>query len=455
MKIIIVGAGKVGNTVAEKLCREEHDVTMIDIREERLTQIGDRYDIMTVTGNGSTYEVQMEAGVNSADLLIATTSSDELNLLCCLIAKKNGAQNTIARVRNPEFSREINLIKDDLGLSMVFNPEMATAVEMSRILRLPSAIKIDSFAKGRVELLKISIAADSLLVGKTLIDLGKLGHNVLVCAVERGEEDVYIPSGSFCLQAGDRISIVAKPKEAQAFFKHIGILSSPVRRVMLIGGSRIAVYLAGIMLEFGAAVKIIDSNPEVCERLAERLPRASVILGDGTDNQLLMEEGIGQMDAFASLTGLDEENILMSMYAARMSKGKIITKVARRSFGEIVSSLGLSSVFYPCTIAAEGICRYVRALQNSYGSNVETLYQIVDGKAEALEFRVTAESKVCHIPLQELKLRRDLLIGSINRNGRIITPRGNDMIEAGDTVVVVTTNTGLKDLDDILDKRRG
>lgn len=455
MKIIIAGAGKIGATMAEQLCREGHEITVIDPRENVVNALGEQFDIMPVAGNGSTYEVQMEAGVNNADLFIAATSTDETNLLCCLIAKKLGAKNTIARVRNPEYAREIRLIQDDLGLSTTFNPDMSTAQEISRILRIPSAIKVDTFAKGRVEMLKIRISKESILNGMTLIELGKLRANVLVCAVERGDHDVFIPSGSFKLEAGDRISIISKPKDALNFFKKIGIQTAPVREVILIGGSRIAIYLARIMLDYGADVRIIENNLSVCERLAEQLPKATVLHGDGMDHNLLMEQGIETADAVATLTGLDEENIIMSLYASRITKGKVITKIKHRTFDDITSSLDLNSVFNPAMIAAEGICTYVRALQNSEGSNVETLYQIVDGKAEALEFRVTADSKVCHKPLQELNLKKDLLIGSINRAGAIITPRGSDTIEPGDTVIVVTTNTGLNDLDDILDRRRG
>jgi len=455
MKVTIIGAGQVGATIAEQLCREHHDITVVDIHDGPLATLEQQFDLMTVSGSGSSYEVQMEAGVNTSDLLIAATPSDELNLLCCLIAKKVGAKNTAARVRNPEYVREMQLIKADLGLNLMFNPEMSTAREMSRILRLPSATKIDTFANGRVEMLKIRIAKDSVLDGMALMELGKLRSNVLVCAVERGEQDVYIPSGSFRLQAGDRISIIARPKAALDFFRRIGIQSSPVRQVLIIGGGRISVYLANFMLDFGASVKIIESNQEICEHLAELLPKAIIIHGDGTNHQLLLEQGIESADAVAVMTGIDEENIIMSLHAGRLCPGKIISKVKHRSFSDITASLDLSSVFYPSTIAAEGICRYVRALQNSQGSNVETLYQIVDGKAEALEFRVTEDSRVCHKPLQELKLKQNLLIGSINRSGTIMTPGGSDTIEPGDTVIVVTTNTGLNDLDDILDKRRG
>lgn len=455
MKIVIIGAGKLGALLAELLCQESHDVTLIDQREDLLRPLGEQLDIMTVSGNASTYAVQTEAGVDSADLVIAATSTDELNLLCCLIAKKLGAKNTIARVRNPAYSREISLIQEDLGLSMSVNPDMLTAMEISRILRLPAASKIDTFAKGQVELLKIRVPAHSILDGTALMDLSRKGLNVLICAVERGEKDVFIPTGAFRLQAGDWISVVAKARDAIRFVKQIGIPSSPVKKVLLIGGGRISIYLARIMLEYGADVKIIEAKAEVCERLAEQLPKATIIHGDGTDQSVLAEEGIHEADAVLPLTGLDEENIIMALYAARVCQGKIIAKINRRPLQELTGSLGLASVFNPSRVAAGVICRYVRALENSVGSNVEALSDIAGGKAEALEFRVTEDSQICHIPLQQLRLKPNLLIGCINRDGRIIAPRGSDTIEPGDTVVVVTTNTGLNDLADILEKRRG
>lgn len=453
MKIVIIGAGKIGATLADQLLREGHEITVVDRSAEALDTIS-TLDVMTVEGNGITLQTLREAGVDTADLAIAVMSTDEENLLACLIAKKLGVGNTIARVRNPEYAEGIRLVKDDLGLSMTLNPELASASEIARILRAPSAIKIDTFSKGRVELHKVRLPEDSPLDGLKLLELGKMHSGVLICAVERGAHDVYIPSGNFVLKAGDRISFVAKPKTAAKFFHKIGIPSEPVKRVMLLGGGRISYYLARQMLDFGASVKIIESSAEVCESLSERLPDADIIHGDATNEHLLAQEGIEKMDAVASLTGIDEENVLMSLYARSVTKAKIVTKINRTTFSHIIKSMDLGSVFHPRYIAADHIVRYVRAMQNSLGSNVETLYKIVGNKAEALEFRATAKSAVCGTPLMELQLRPDLLIGAINRNGRILTPSGRDTIEPGDTVVVVTTVTGLNDLDDILDKRR-
>lgn len=454
MQIIIVGSGKIGSTLAEQLSRSGHNITVIDSQPEPLQKNTGYLDIMTVEGNGASHLVLKEAGAEKADLLIAATSADELNLLCCLIAKKLGTRHTIARVRNPEYSRELELIKDDLGLSLSVNPELACAMEMARILRIPSAIKIDTFAKGRVELLKFPVTADSPLVGMRLTELGKFKTKVLVCIVERGDNQVFIPSGSFQLEAGDKISIVASAHDARLFLRKLHIATSPVQQVFIVGAGRIGYYLARQMVDAGVDVTLVDSDRGRCEEISQLLPQATVIHGDGTDQHLLLESGLEQADAFASLTGFDEENILLSLFARHVSKAKIITKINRTSFTDVIGSMDLGSVFYPRYIAADFIGRYVRAMENSLGSNVETLYKLVGGRAEALEFRVTAASTVCGVPLQDLPTKDNLLISCINRKGRTIIPKGSDTIEPGDTVVVVTTRTGLNDLDDILEKRR-
>lgn len=453
MKIVIIGAGKIGVTITEQLLREGHEITVIDHRAAALEAVS-TLDVMTVEGNGISIETQLEAGIDEADLAIAVLATDEQSLLACLIAKKLGVGGTIARVRNPEYTSGIQLIKDDLGLSMTFNPEYACASEMARVLRAPSAIKIDTFSRGRVELHKVRLPESSPLDGLCLKELGKLQAGVLICAVERGEREVFIPDGNFVLRAGDRISFITKPKTAVKFFHKLGIQADRVKQVMLLGGGKISYYLAKQLLEFGIKVKIIEANAAVCDMLSEMLPEATVLHGDGTDEKFLSEERIQDMDAVASLTGIDEENILMSLYARSICKAKIITKINRTTFSHIVDSMDLGSVFHPRFIAADLIVRFVRALANSQGSNVETLYKIIGGKAEALEFRATAKSAVCSIPLMDLPTLPNLLIGAINRDGKILTPGGRDTIEPGDSVIVVTTVTGLNDLDDIIDKRR-
>ena len=450
MKIIIVGCGKVGTTLAEQLNRENHDITLIDCDSEALQSISDSTDVMSVTGNGAVYQVQMEAGIKEADLLIATTNSDELNMLCCLIAKKAGNCHTIARIRNPEYSAEINYIREELNLSLAINPELAAAREMARLLRFPNAIKIELFAKGRIELLKFLIPKDSILDRMKVMDVvSRLKSNVLICAVERGD-DVVIPDGNFEMKGGDKISFIAPHAECADFFRKAGIENNTVNSAMFVGGGKLTVYLAKALADTKIKIKIIEQDEERCRILSELLPHAMIIHGDGSDQKLLLEEGIRQTEAFASLTGFDEENILLSLYAASQSRAKLITKVNKIAFENVINALNLGSVIYPKMLTADIILQYVRAMQNSMGSNIETLYKIVADKAEALEFRVRGDSPVLGIPLEKLRTRNNLLVACINRNGRIIMPRGKDTLEAGDTVIIVTTHTGLNDLKDIL-----
>lgn len=450
MKIIIVGCGKVGATIAEELYREGHDITVVDQNPEIVQVLTNRIDVMGLTGNGAVYQLQIEAGIEDADLLIATTNSDELNMLCCLIAKKAGDCHTIARIRNPEYAAEVNFIREELNLSMSINPELAAAQEISRLLKFPSAIKIDTFAKGRVELLKFQIPDSSILHNMKVYEVkSKIKCDVLMCAVERGD-DVIIPNGNFKLHSGDKVSFIASPMEANRFFREVGIENNSAKSVMMIGGGKIAYYLAEILEETPIKMTIIDKDAERCKFLSEEFPKAMIINGDASDEQLLQEEGIKQTDAFAALTGLDEENIILSLYARSQTKGKLITKVNRTSFGQVINNMNLGSVIYPKLITVDLIVQYVRAMQNSLGSNVETLYKIVANRAEALEFRVGTDSPVIGIPLEKMSLKQNLLVACINRNGHVITPRGKDTIEAGDTVIIVTTNTGLNDLKDIL-----
>ena len=450
MKIIIVGCGKVGTTLAEQLNRENHDITLIDCDSEALQSISDSTDVMSVTGNGAVYQVQMEAGIKEADLLIATTNSDELNMLCCLIAKKAGNCHTIARIRNPEYSAEINYIREELNLSLAINPELAAAREIARLLRFPNAIKIELFAKGRTELLKFLIPKDSILDRMKVMDVvSRLKSNVLICAVERGD-DVVIPDGNFEMKGGDKISFIAPHAECADFFRKAGIENNTVNSAMFVGGGKLTVYLAKALADTKIKIKIIEQDEERCRILSELLPHAIIIHGDGSDQKLLLEEGIRQTEAFASLTGFDEENILLSLYAASQSRAKLITKVNKIAFENVINALNLGSVIYPKMLTADIILQYVRAMQNSMGSNIETLYKIVADKAEALEFRVRGDSPVLGIPLEKLRTRNNLLVACINRNGRIIMPRGKDTLEAGDTVIIVTTHTGLNDLKDIL-----
>lgn len=452
MNIIIVGCGKVGSTLAEQLVTEKHDVVIIDNDEERLEDIGNELDVMCVHGNGASVRVLEEAGAAGCDLVIAMMKSDELNLLTCLLSKKLGAVNTIARIRNPIYSDSISLIKDDLGLSMTINPELAAANEISRLLRFPQAIKLETFAKGRVEILKHKIAEKSLISGVKLSNLQNIMKlSVLVCAVERRGK-IYIPTGEFVLEAGDVISFVAPPKDAMEFFRKLGMSINKIKDIVIIGGGRLTYYLSKNLLEMGVKVKIIEINPERCEELSELLPDAMIIHGDGTDNHLLHEEGICEASAVATLTGLDEQNVLMSIYATQnVPDAKIITKIKHFDFDDILKNMNIGSVIYPKYITADYILRYVRVMQNSLGSNVETLHRIVDDKVEALEFRVREHSPMLDTSIETLNIKKDVLIACINRQGHIFTPGGRDTIQLGDTVIVVTIQKGLYKLTDIIE----
>lgn len=450
MRIVIVGNGKVGSTLAEQLSGEGHDITVIDKSQKNIDNTLNSLDVMGVCGNGASYRVLLEADVPKADLLIACTSQDEINLLCCLVGKKLGAGNTIARVRNPEYSDQLVFMREELGLSMSINPERAAASELFRLLKFPSALKIENFSNKRVEIAEIKLREKSSLDGVYLRDLHKsFKGRALICAVQRGGE-VRIPDGNFMLKSGDKISIIAPARDMLDFFSSLVGIKPEARNVMLIGGGRITFYLARMLSENGAKVKIIDIDPVRCAELGALLPKAMVICGDGTDQELLCEEGIKEADAVVALTGLDEENIILALYAQSVIDGKVITKVNRASLSAIAEKVGLESIISPRSLTASIIIRYVRAMQNSLGSNIETLHRLVNGQVEALEFRVNDTFPRLGVPLKDLELRPNILIGCISRSGRTIIPGGHDCIESGDRVIVITTNLRLDDLSDIL-----
>lgn len=450
MNIIIIGCGKVGLTLAELLAAEKHDVVLVDESSQKLSSVPEEIDALRILGNGASINTQIEAGIETADILIAVTGSDELNLLCCLIAKKAGHCHTIARVRNPIYNKELDFIKVKLGISMIINPELTAAIEISRLLRFPSAIKIDTFAKGRVELLKFRIRSEFGLDGMPINQIaGHSNSNILICAVERGD-DIFIPGGDFILRNNDLLSIMASPQNSVAFFHRIGFKTNQVKNAMIVGGGKIGYYTAKLLLDMNIDVRIVENDRDRCEELSLLLPDATIICGDGTDKQLLMEEGLPQAESFVTLTGLDEENILLSLFAQANSHAKLVTKVTKIAFTEIINNLDIGSVIYPKHLTADYILQYVRAMSNSIGSNVETLYQILDNRAEALEFAIHETSDVTAIPLSDLTLKSNLLIGSINRGGKTWIPRGQDTIQVGDTVIIVTTQKGLGDIRDIL-----
>ncbi|NCC44471.1 MAG: Trk system potassium transporter TrkA [Clostridia bacterium] len=452
MKIIIIGCGKVGFSLAEELTSENHDVTIIDSSARRMQEVAEDLDALQIVGNGASITTLMEADIKETDLFIAVTGSDELNLLCCLIAKKQGNCLTVARVRNPIYSKEIEFIRESVGISMIINPELAAAAEIARLLRFPSAIKIDTFAKGKIELLKFRLKPEFNLDHISIAELPlKEKCDILVSGVERGEE-AFIPNGDFVLKNGDLVSIIASPQNAAAFFKNIGLKTNQVKNCMMVGGGTIAVYLARQLLAMKIKVVIIEQDPDVFQKLAENLPDAMIIQGDGTNKKLLLEENLEFAEAFVTLTNMDEENILLALFARENSKAKLITKVNRISFDNIIDQLDLGSVIYPKYITTDYILQYIRATQNSIGSNVETLYHILDNKAEALEFSIKEKSPVVGVALKDLRLKSNLLISCIYRKGRVMIPRGNDSIQVGDTVIVVTTHKNLGDIRDILAK---
>lgn len=451
MQIVIVGCGNGGASIAKSLSKEGHNITVVDINERNVRDVSDEADMMGIVGNGSTLEVLEEAGVKTADLLIAITDSDERNLLCCLIAKKAGTDYTIARVRNPEYKKEIEFIKDDLGLSLSVNPELSSAEEMARLLKFPAAIEIDTFAGGKVELLKFEVKKDSPLCGMTLKHMHKeLDSDVLVCVVERGNETM-IPTGDFTMWEGDKISFIASGKKATQFFKAAKLNQGKVSSAMIVGGGDTCIYLAELLLAGGVEVKIIEKDRGRCDELAERLPEAIIIYGNGADKELLSEEGIEHTEAFVSLTNHDEENVMMSVYAKKVNpKAKLITKVHRNVYDDIINDMNIGSIINPKLLASEVIVKYVRAMSNTIDSNIETLYSLNSGKAEALEFLVKEASGMLDKPLMELKLKPNVIIACIIHKGQIETPRGMSKISMGDKVIIVTTESGFDDITDIL-----
>ena len=452
MNIIIVGCGKVGTSIATELNSEGHQIRLIDVNRAAVTRLSDSIDAMGIEGNGATYETLKEAEVSSADLVIAATARDEVNLYTCLLAKNSGAKNTIARVRNPEYTNDLFRVKDAMGLSMSINPELTAALEISRLLRYSGALEIDSFSKGAAELIKVEVPQGSMVADKAISRIDIQKGKVRVCTVERGNE-VYIPNGDFVIRAGDKISIVSKPEVAAKFFKKASISIGRCRDVIILGGGKISFYLAQKLLKTGADVKIIERNQQRCEELAATLHDAVIIHGDCMDQDLLLSEGVDRTDGVVALMDYDEENILISMYVNSVSKAKVITKVSNSSFDNIIAQLRLERVIDPKSIAGEYIARYIRAMQNSMGSNVETLYRLNEDRVEALEFRAKSTTRLAAIPLSQLNLRDDLQVICISRRGKVILPTGSDCIMPDDRVVVVTKHKGLSDLDDILNRR--
>lgn len=454
MNIIIVGGGKVGTEIIAALCPEGHNIAVIDLDHTVVEQLTSEFDILGVVGSGVTLSTLEQAGVEGSDLLIATTNMDEINVLACVIARRLGVKGTIARVRDPEINSQVWFMRESLGVSMMVNPEYNTAREISRMLRIPSAAHVESFAKGRIDMVELILPEGSPLVGIALKDMHQRisGARVLVCAVQRaGEDKAIIPGGDFVLREGDRIHFSADHDQISNFFKQIGVVKNRVRDVIIIGGGRISYYLSQMLVESGMSVKILEKDHDRCTVLAGKLPKVRIIQGDGSNQELLMEEGLTDTDALVTLTDIDEDNIIMSMYAKMQNCPKVIPKVNSPNLRKMSMSVGLDSCVSPKELTADIILSYVRALEETAGGVIRSMYKLVGGEVEAIEFWATDNGKAIGVPLSKLHLKKDLLIAGIFRDGKIMFPGGNDSIHPGDVVIVVTTNRFITSLDQILE----
>lgn len=452
MKIIIIGSGKVGFTLAKQLSGENHDLVLIDQRAEAMQVADNTLDILCLEGSGASIQILLEAGVRSADLVISVTGSDELNIVCCLIAKKLGARHTVARIRSPEYFREANLLKREVGLNMIINPEYAAAQEISRLLRVPSAFSVETFARGLVELIGFPILESDGLAGLSLFEYNKRRSNgVLMCAVIRGSA-VYVPNGRFVPQVGDKAYVIGSQREIARFFHTLGRDGNRIRAITVLGGSKIATYLTWAVEKVGMKVRIVEQDPVKCLSLSEKLPDSMILQGDGTDSAVIDAEGLLDTDAFIALTNRDEENLLMAMTAQRHGVKKVIAKMSRPNYIEMMRESGVDSIISPKDITANQISAYVRAMARSEGSAVENLYKPLGGAIEAVEFTATATTRFLDTPLKDLRLKPGMLVAAIAREGKIIIPDGSTSIRAGDKVIVMAKSIFLQDLDEILEE---
>ncbi len=449
MNIIIVGCGRVGQTLAEKLCADGNEITVVDLSSDKVKSITDNVDVMGIIGNGAKHTVLHEAGIENADLFIAVTDSDELNLLCCMVAKKEGHCETIARVKNPEYSADAPYLQKQLGLAMVINPQYATAEEIARVLRFPSALKVEPFAKGKVNLIKFRLPKGSKLVGMSLRQVvAKLKVEVLVCTIERGEE-AFIPKGNFIFQEKDVVSIMASPKQAHEFFDKIDYIGNSIKNAIVVGGGSITHYLCSLLERSKISLKVIDQDIDVCEQLSNEWGKVSVIHGDGLNKELLLEEGLEHTDAFLSLLNHDEDNILLSLFGKEISKCKLVTKINRTDYDQILAKLELDAVICPKNITSDIILRYVRSTQNTKGLNIERLYNIIQDKVEAAEIIIREDFPNVNVPLSKLALNENVLVAAITRGDEVIIPRGWDVLLPGDAVVFITSNLAIRDISDV------
>lgn len=451
MKIVIIGLGTIGKTILKALSEEKHTITIIDDNKDKVDALIEKYDISAVVGNGACLDIQKEANIGEADLAIVLTQSDELNVFACLVAKKLGVKNTIARVRNPDYRKQIMKMRDDLGISMIVNPELDTAMEIFNLINLPSIAQFERFAKGRVLLVEIIAKEGCALVGESLNSIGKrFSAKVLICAVKRGDS-VTIPSGDFVIRRDDKIYLTSDAKSLRDFLAQINLYVTPLKNIMIVGGSKIGYYLANELSRKKYKIKLIESNRETAEELAESLPSVSVIHANGAQHELLVEEGIEAMDAFVALTDMDEENMIASMFANKMKVRKTITKIKNDDLYGMIDELGINNHVSPKDIVANRIVSYIRAIANTRGSNVLTLYRLVNNQVEAMEFLANKAGSICDKPLKKLKIKKDCLIACIFRQNEVIIPGGNDCIKLGDNVIVVTTHKNFNDLTDVFE----
>ena len=451
MKIIIIGCGKIGSTILANLTYEGHDVLAIDNNPEVISKITNVYDVMGVCGNGADCDVLEEADAFSVDLLVATTGSDELNMLSCFLAKRMGTKHIIARIRNPEYNdKSLSFMKTHLELDMAINPELLAAHELYNILKLPSAATIETFSIRNFEMIELRLKPDSVLDGMRIIDMrNKFNAKFLICAVQRGDE-AYIPDGNFTLKSGDKIGLTAAPNEIAKLLKEMGMLQKQARNIMILGGSRTAYYLAKRLTAAGNRVSIIERDRQICEELCEALPKAVIINGDGAQQELLLEEGINSWDAFVALTGTDEQNLLISSFVQSKNVPKVIAKVNRDELIHLAEHWGIDCIVSPKKTISNILVQYARALENSAGSSVETLYKLMDDKVEALEFSVKHDFEAVRIPFKELETKNNILIAGIMRERKPIIPTGDDMLLPGDKVIVLAANQRINTLSDIL-----
>ena len=451
MKIIVLGAGKVGKTLIKHMSNEDHDIIVVDQNATKVEEVVNQFDVIGVVGNGGSYDILMEAGAQDANLIICVTTSDELNILAGLMAKKMGTKHTIARVRNPDYSSQRDFMRNQLGFSMIVNPELEAASEIRRVLSFPSAVKVDTFSRGKVELAEFFVEDHSRVNGVELSQLHKITKtNILVCAVSHNE-DVIIPDGNYVIKPGDHLYITGTHRDLSRFCLDIGVITTRIKNVIIVGGGKIAYYLSKQLSTQGIKVKIIEKDKNRCQVLAEKLPYVTIIHGDGSDDELLNEEGIENTDAVLALTGLDEENIVLSLSAKSLYHKKTIAKVTRMNYAGLSDVLKVDSIVAPKKIVASQIIRYVRAKMNKDNdSSVKTLYKIVDGEVEAIEFKVTEQFKYLHKTLNEMKIKEHVLVAAIIRENEVIVPKGNTTMELNDYVIIVSRGEIMKSLNDIL-----